>query len=312
MGLVGGLGDEEGDYNMDGFDEEEDSESEDECALEAEEAATEDAEEDNGTSASTSPSMKRNRVLTIASKGVTSKYLDLMRDFQMMMPQSRKESKLDARDPLTVINDICELRTCTHSLLFDTRRHRDLYLTFARSPSGPSLRFYVDDVHTMSEMNFTGNCLRGSRALLSFDPAFDTEPRWRLTKQIFTEIFAVPRGHPRSKPFIDHVFMFSIQDGRVWFRNYQIVEQGERRAEDRSLVEIGPRLTLNPVRFFAGSYGGEIIYENIDFVSPNAILRAQKLAAIEKTKKTLERKRMFEESRKKNAYEKTELDDLFK
>ncbi len=38
-----------------------------------------------------------------------------------------------------------------------------------------------------------------------------------------------------------------------------------------SLVEIGPRFVLNPIRVFRGSFGGQTLYQNAQFVSPNAI-----------------------------------------
>jgi len=87
----------------------------------------------------------------------------------------------------------------------------------------------------MEELKFTGNCLKGSRAVLSFDHTFDTEPHFQVMKELFTQIFSTPYHHPKSQPFIDHVFTFTILDGRVWFRNYQIME------EDASLVEIGKK-----------------------------------------------------------------------
>lgn len=31
--------------------------------------------------------------------------------------------------------------------------------------------------------------------------------------------------HPKSKPFIDHVIMFSYFAGRIWYRNFQIVDE---------------------------------------------------------------------------------------
>ena len=72
QGLVGTLGEGDDGYDMDGFNEEEDSESEDDAILEEEGALMEEEDEMSRTS------MKRNRVLTIASKGITSKYLNLM------------------------------------------------------------------------------------------------------------------------------------------------------------------------------------------------------------------------------------------
>ena len=38
-----------------------------------------------------------------------------------------------------------------------------------------------------------------------------------------------------------------------------------------SLVEIGPRFVLNPIRIFRGSFGGQALFHNADFVSPNQI-----------------------------------------
>lgn len=36
------------------------------------------------------------------------------------------------------------------------------------------------------------------------------------------QVFATPKRHPKSKPFFDHVLSFSVADGRVWLRNYQV------------------------------------------------------------------------------------------
>lgn len=38
-----------------------------------------------------------------------------------------------------------------------------------------------------------------------------------------------------------------------------------------SLVEIGPRFVLNPIRIFRGSFGGQALFHNQDFVSPNQV-----------------------------------------
>ena len=77
----------------------------------------------------------------------------------------------------------------------------------------------------------TGNCLMGSRPLLVFDSAFDKSPELRLVKALFKQVFAVPRGHPKSKPFVDHIMSFFFLDGRIWIRNYQISERGHDEHE---------------------------------------------------------------------------------
>jgi len=96
----------------------------------------------------------------------------------------------------------------------------------------------------MEELKFTGNCLKGSRALLSFDKSFETEPHLQLMKELFTQVFGTPYHYPRSQPFIDHVFTFTVLDNRIWFRNFQIME------EDGSLVEIGKPLFVKSVKIY--------------------------------------------------------------
>ena len=94
----------------------------------------------------------------------------------------------------------------------------------------------------------TGNCLMGSRPLLLFDKQFDSSPELQLIKALFKEVFAVPLGHPKSKPFVDHVMSFFVVDGKIWIRNYQISEKGltepqlrvaHRRAVDGEEEELG-------------------------------------------------------------------------
>ena len=43
-------------------------------------------------------------------------------------------------------------------------------------------------VHTMDELRMTGNCLRGSRPILSFDSNFDTQPHLKVMKEMFCHV----------------------------------------------------------------------------------------------------------------------------
>ncbi|XP_013916671.1 PREDICTED: ribosome biogenesis protein BRX1 homolog, partial [Thamnophis sirtalis] len=110
----------------------------------------------------------------------------------------------------------------------------------------------------------------------SFDPVFDQKPHYALLKELFIQIFSTPQYHPRSQPFVDHVFAFSIADERIWFRNYQIIE------EDGALVEIGPRFVLNLIKIFQGSFGGQTLYQNPHYQSPNMHRRELRLALVAK------------------------------
>lgn len=137
-------------------------------------------------------------------------------------------------------------------------------------------------------MHFTGNCLKGSRPILSFDAAFDKEPYLQVIKELFLHSFGVPQGARKSKPFIDRVMGFTFADGKIWVRNYQIKEteasksdgdmevdpkpkKGHNKELDVSLVEIGARFVLTPIIIQEGSFGGPILYENKQFVSPNQV-----------------------------------------
>jgi hypothetical protein len=74
----------------------------------------------------------------------------------------------------------------------------------------------------MDELRLTGNCLKGSRPFLSFDAGFDSTPHLRLLREMFSQVFNVPRGHPKSQPFFDHVLGFYLVDGKIWVRHYQV------------------------------------------------------------------------------------------
>ena len=77
-------------------------------------------------------------------------------------------------------------------------------------------------VHTMAELKLSGNHLKGSRAVVSFDAGFEAQPHLQLLKEMLTQVFATPRQHQRVKPFFDHVISFHWADSRVWLRNYQV------------------------------------------------------------------------------------------
>jgi ribosome biogenesis protein BRX1 len=177
-------------------------------------------------------------------------------------------------------------------------------------------------VHTMDELHFTGNCLKGSRPILSFDASFEKQAHTRVIKETLLHVFGVPQGAQKSKPFVDHVMSFIIAEGKIWVRCYQISENevsyknkenelnGEAEVEskqkrsgrdletDLTLVEIGPRFVLTPIIIQESSFGGPIIYENKEFVSPNQVRADLRLAKAARTTKRSEQSR--ERSIKRN------------
>merc|ERR1719507_401164 len=181
-----------------------------------------------------------------------------------MMPHGKSDSKMQKKESLFAVNEIAEMKNCSKCLLFEGRKKKDVYMWAANVARGPSVKFEVENIHTMAELKMTGNCLAASRPLLSFCPNFTKDVHWQLMKELLTSIFSIPNQHPKSQPFFDHVFTFAVVDGKVWFRNYQIVE------ETGALAEIGPRMVLNPIKIFDGSFCGQTIWENARYVTPNS------------------------------------------
>ncbi|KAF9198353.1 Ribosome biogenesis protein brx1 [Haplosporangium sp. Z 27] len=216
----------------------------------------------------------KQRVLLLSSRGITFRHRHLLSDLGNLLPHTKKDAKLDSKSKLHIINELADLNNCNNCIFFEVRKRQDLYMWISKTPNGPSMKFHIQNIHTMEELKMTGNCLKGSRHILSFDKNFESSPHWLLMKELFTQVFGIPKTSRRIKPFIDHVLSFSIVDNRVWFRNYQITEKPlEHRSAtdttDLTLVEIGPRFVMNPIRTFDGSFGGQTAFENPEFISPN-------------------------------------------
>merc|ERR1719495_3045486 len=160
----------------------------------------------------------------------------------------------------------------------------------------------------MAELKMTGNCLAASRPLLSFSEDFSStgEPHWQIIKELLTGMFGVPNHHPKSQPFFDHVFTFSLVDDKIWFRNYQILE------ESGSLAEIGPRMVLNPIKVFDGSFSGQTLWENGAYVTPNSKRSMLKKLKAGKYEDRVESKAAYETSRPTEpTYKVDETDEVF-
>lgn len=235
-----------------------------------------------------------------------------MNDIEAMLPHGKKDAKLDAKSKLHVLNELADLNNCNNCIFFEVRKRQDLYMWISKTPNGPSAKLHVQNVHTMDELKMTGNCLKGSRPLLSFDKAFDNAPHLQIMKEMLTHTFGVPKGARRSKPFVDHVITFSIADNKIWFRNFQIIEKDpvegkSTEDKDMSLIEIGPRFVMTMIRLFEGSFGGATVFENPEFVTPNAVRSA---IAAKRADKYLSRVTQQKERDFKLAHERAPEDPL--
>jgi len=268
------------------------------------------------------PYRNKQRVLVFCSRGINSRFRHLMEDMRALLPHHRKEIKHDTKRNLREINELCELKGCNGCMFFEARKRKDLYLWLSKTPSGPSIKFLVQNIHTMDELRLTGNCLKGSRPFLSFGKEFELDPTLQLIKEMFLQIYGTPRGHPKSKPFVDHVMNFSVLDGKIWFRHYQITDTTTDRAEIKQsmkigeetvkLAELGPRFVLDLIKVFDGSFGGRTLVSNESYVTPNS---ARSVHQRKKAGKYVDRKHQEQarsERAKRNVLPSDPLRDVFK
>jgi ribosome biogenesis protein BRX1 len=265
------------------------------------------------------PYSNKQRVLMLSSRGITTRYRHFMEDLRALIPHHRKEIKHDTKKRLHEINEICEMKSCNGCLFFEIRKKKDLYLWATRAPNGPSVKFLVSNVHTMDELQMTGNCLFGSRPILSFSAEFDNIPYLKLSKELLSLTFGTPRGHPKSKPFVDRIMQFSYLDGRIWCRNFQIadeskdareIQKAEKLGEDTfTLSEIGPRFVLTVVKMFEGSFGGRPLFENPKYVSPNEE-RAERKRELGEKYSTKKKAVKISEEYRKDLEEAVPVDEL--
>ena len=88
--------------------------------------------------------------------------------------------------------ELCNVHSCLNFLFFETRKKRDLYIWMGRAPAGPCIKFRVENIHTTDELKMTGNCLKGSRPMISFDASFEAETHLKLIKETLVSAFNVP------------------------------------------------------------------------------------------------------------------------
>ncbi|KAL2795356.1 Brix domain-containing protein [Aspergillus keveii] len=253
--------------------------------------------------------MPKTRVLMLTSRGITSRHRHLLADLTSLLPHTHKESKLDSKKKAAgynlLLNSLADLHSCNVIFFLEAKKNgQDLYLWLSRPPNGPTIKFHVNNLHTMAELNtgFAGNCLKGGRGIVVFDKSFDEQGpvmaqpgnEYRgLIREMLRNVFCVPkRGVKGMKPFIDRVIGIYGVDGKIWIRVYEIRESengGKKKGDEEeeeakpaqkskdgpelSLVEIGPRFVLTPIVILEGSFGGPVIYENKEYVSPNQVRR---------------------------------------
>lgn len=212
------------------------------------------------------------KCLCFGTRNMGFKERHLLQDIRDMNPHFREHSKISPVSSGDTVVELCNLHHCNSTLYFEAHRDDVTFMWIAQAPKGPSIKLRIANIHTADQIRMVGNCLKYSRPLLHFDKEFDQLPHLRVARSLLQTAFNVPRHHPKSKPFVDHILCFYFLDDHIWFRNYQIVSTDG----NPSLMEIGPRFTMHPVAIFNGCCQGSVLWRNPNAVAPSEERRTRK------------------------------------
>ena len=222
--------------------------------------------------------VNKTRTLIVASRGVSHQERHLVNDLINLIPNSKKECKIERDIASEELNNICYMHSCKFCIYFEHRK-RELVMWLFKSPGGPLAKFAVTNIHALNEIKLMGNCIKYSRPLLSFDKSFDEQEHLKLLKEMFIQTFNSPKGHPKTRPFYDHQISFYNIDNQIFIRVYQILNEIKEKftnsdQEDKiQLLEIGPRFSLNLIRIFSDSLGGKTLYLNKNYIAPGVLIK---------------------------------------
>lgn len=85
----------------------------------------------------------KQKTLILSTRGITFRYRHLMKDLLDLLPHAKKDSKLDTKQALWVLNEVCDMKGCNNCIFFEVRKGTDLFLWMAKVPHGPSIKFHI-------------------------------------------------------------------------------------------------------------------------------------------------------------------------
>ena len=202
------------------------------------------------------------KVMVLMKRGISPVIRHFQHDFCQLLINPVKSPKFKGKN-YVMLNELADQKNCNVILLFETRHSTQHYLWFALTPGGPSMCFFVENIHSIEELHLIGNCKPETRPLLFFDPLFNSTTPLKIAKEIFKQTFGPP--YDGTSKIVDTAISFFYADGHIWVVRYQIMFD----QDPPNLFEAGPRFCLQPVLILGGSFCGKEIYKNPDFVPPH-------------------------------------------
>ena len=104
----------------------------------------------------------KQRALLISSRGVSYLARHVILNLKTLLPHARTESKFNRKHGLIELGEIADIRNCTKVIYIEMHKKQDAFMWISGVPSGPSVKFAMENMHTMEELKLTGNCLKGT------------------------------------------------------------------------------------------------------------------------------------------------------
>jgi ribosome biogenesis protein BRX1 len=211
--------------------------------------------------------INRQRVLIVVSRGTKRRQKFVAQELLSIMSHAKAHSKIETdQDIPNQIKKRCAKAKCENFMYFEIRKTFQ-YLWIGKSPEGPSAFLHVLDYTPLEKSKHTGNFMIASRTLFSFGEQFDIKPEYNLLKELLVDSLNVPKNYPRTFRYVEKVMSFELINGTIHLRMFQ-VKQNPSMKEGFELIESGPRMNLQLIKIFAGTLGGDVLYENPDFKYP--------------------------------------------
>lgn len=104
----------------------------------------------------------KQRVLLVSSRGVSYLARHIILNIKTLLPHARADSKFNRKHGLMELGEIADIRNCNKVIYIEMHKKQDAFLWMSCVPSGPSVKFALENMHTMEELKLTGNCLKGT------------------------------------------------------------------------------------------------------------------------------------------------------
>lgn len=106
--------------------------------------------------------VNKQRLLLVSSRGVSYLARHIIQNLKTLMPHTRTDSKFNRKHGLMELGEIADIRNCNKVMYVEMHKKQDAFMWLSAVPSGPSVKFSMENMHTMQELKLTGNCLKGN------------------------------------------------------------------------------------------------------------------------------------------------------